>query len=280
MPPPLIPRSFPQALNIGTDICSVQRVNKILRGRQAQAFIRRVLRAEEIAQNRRLLSAVDRLQELELLINTATTTSERAVHQPPIAQQHARGEGERQSQSQSIPRMLPNPNSSIRALGNPAAAARTQGGKEEGAVLEPGTTTPASTGTRARARHASELPDAVLAVERCAQFLAGRFAAKEAVMKAHHSRRLTYHSICILKPPPRRDVPGSVPPIAVVLPEVGEGEEEESDGGLGRAEEVRISISHDGGFAVASCLARDEGGDGDYRMRCFAEAFRGGAVAG
>ncbi|EKD16044.1 uncharacterized protein L3040_003482 [Drepanopeziza brunnea f. sp. 'multigermtubi'] len=255
--PSFIPRPFSQALNIGTDICSVQRVNKILRSRQAQAFIRRVLRVEEIAQNRRLLSAVDRLQELELL-NT-TTAAERPVHPPPSAQ-HERGEGERQSQSTA--------NSSIWAQGNPAA--RTQGGKEN-ARLEPGTTPPST-----RPRHARDFPDAVRAVERCAQFLAGRFAAKEAAMKAHHSRRLTYHSICILKPPPRRDVPGSVPPIAVVLPE--EEREDESDGGLGRAEEVRISISHDGGFAVASCLARDEGGDGDHRMRCFAEAFsRGGS---
>lgn len=117
-----------------------------------------------------------------------------------------------------------------------------------------------------------------------------RFAAKEATMKAHHSRRLTYHSILILKPEPQPGVEGSVAPVAIVMDEserrtrsrlasgsgsglggdgvdgqagVGKGDEGGEgergiDGEEVRGKEVRISISHDGDYATAVCLAVDE----------------------
>ncbi|KAG4426928.1 hypothetical protein IFR05_017589, partial [Cadophora sp. M221] len=82
-----------------------------------------------------------------------------------------------------------------------------------------------------------EMGSADMALQKVARFLAGRFAAKEATMKAHHSRRLTYHSILILKPEQEEGagVRGSVAPVAIVLDEserrVGlRGEEEEGDG--------------------------------------------------
>ncbi|KAH9206012.1 hypothetical protein DL95DRAFT_316407 [Leptodontidium sp. 2 PMI_412] len=96
-----------------------------------------------------------------------------------------------------------------------------------------------------------EMGIADLALQKAAQFLAGRFAAKEATMKAHHSRRLTYHSILILKPEPQPGVEGSVAPVAIVMDEGIDGEEV-------RGKEVRISISHDGDYATAVCLAVDE----------------------
>lgn len=73
-----------------------------------------------------------------------------------------------------------------------------------------------------------------------------RFAAKEAAIKAHHCRRLTYQSIAIHRPPDTEE--GSKPPVAVILPENGEWEE---------GQEVKISISHDGNYATAVCLAFD-----------------------
>jgi hypothetical protein len=78
-----------------------------------------------------------------------------------------------------------------------------------------------------------------------------RFAAKEAVIKAHHNRRLTYHSIIIhlgsskqLEASDR--VQGSKAPYAVVISESGSWED---------GQEVKLSISHDGGYATAVCLA-------------------------
>jgi len=96
-----------------------------------------------------------------------------------------------------------------------------------------------------------EMRDADAEIFKAARFLAGRFAAKEATMKAHLSRRLTYHSILILRPERKKGETGSLAPVGIVLPESENGGEE---GG----KEVRISISHDGDFATAVCLAVDE----------------------
>jgi len=84
------------------------------------------------------------------------------------------------------------------------------------------------------------------------RFNAFRFAAKEAAMKAHHSRRLTYHDIVIRRPPDREE--GSRAPVAVILPERKSGEQGWEDG-----QECKISISHDGDYAMATCLAIEPG---------------------
>lgn len=76
-----------------------------------------------------------------------------------------------------------------------------------------------------------------------ATFMAGRFAAKEAIIKAHE-RRLYFHDILIRRPP--EDESGSKPPIAVVLSESKKWED---------GQEVRLSISHDTDYATAVCLA-------------------------
>jgi hypothetical protein len=78
-----------------------------------------------------------------------------------------------------------------------------------------------------------------------------RFAAKEAVIKAHHNRRLTYHSIAIHQPlskplNPLDSVQGSKAPYAVVISESGSWED---------GQEVKLSISHDGDYATAVCMA-------------------------
>lgn len=75
-----------------------------------------------------------------------------------------------------------------------------------------------------------------------------RFAAKEAIIKAHHSRRLTFHDITILSSTHTSESPdeGSRPPVAVVVSESGSWEE---------GQIVPLSISHDGDYAVATCMA-------------------------
>jgi phosphopantetheinyl transferase (holo-ACP synthase) len=84
-------------------------------------------------------------------------------------------------------------------------------------------------------------------LEGVAVFLAGRFAAKEAIIKAHE-RRLTFHDIVIRRPP--ADEKGTKAPRAIVLSKSGD----ERNGQV-----VKISISHDTEFATAVCLAvKDE----------------------
>ncbi|KAH0427840.1 holo-acyl-carrier-protein synthase [Colletotrichum camelliae] len=88
-----------------------------------------------------------------------------------------------------------------------------------------------------------------------ASFVAGRsppvscrFAAKEATIKAHIQRRLTFHDITILRKTlveGQANANGSGPPMAVIK---GEKEGE-------RAREAKITISHDGDYATAVCIA-------------------------
>lgn len=76
-----------------------------------------------------------------------------------------------------------------------------------------------------------------------------RFAAKEAAIKAHSHRRLTFHDIVIEKRAQAAGTSflGSGPPVARIK-------------GLTEADEdvsAMISISHDGDYATAVCLAHD-----------------------
>jgi phosphopantetheinyl transferase (holo-ACP synthase) len=71
-----------------------------------------------------------------------------------------------------------------------------------------------------------------------------RFAVKEAVIKAYETRRLTYHDIQILQQRRRNGM--SRKPITMVVPE---------DSDWDNAQLVPTSISHDGGFATAVCMA-------------------------
>jgi holo-[acyl-carrier protein] synthase len=78
----------------------------------------------------------------------------------------------------------------------------------------------------------------------CAAFIAGRFAAKEAAMKAHPHRRLTFHDVVIERRPVEGPTLGSGPPIARIRS--GEGEVEDTS--------ALVTISHDGDYATAVCI--------------------------
>ncbi|GKU03965.1 atp synthase f0 [Fusarium langsethiae] len=78
----------------------------------------------------------------------------------------------------------------------------------------------------------------------CAAFIAGRFAAKEAAMKAHPHRRLTFHDVVIERRPVEGPRLGSGPPIARIRS--GEGEVEDTS--------ALVTISHDGDYATAVCI--------------------------
>ncbi|KAI1845790.1 hypothetical protein JX265_000031 [Neoarthrinium moseri] len=101
------------------------------------------------------------------------------------------------------------------------------------------------------------------AMWKAAEFMAGRFAAKEAAIKAHHQLKITFQDIEIVSGTPARGFkdgaedspvqtePGvgegslsSGPPTAIVrLPTSSQGQS------------ALLSISHDGEYASAVCLA-------------------------
>ncbi|KAG9253191.1 uncharacterized protein F5Z01DRAFT_156113 [Emericellopsis atlantica] len=78
-----------------------------------------------------------------------------------------------------------------------------------------------------------------------ARFLASRFAAKEAAIKAHSHRKLTFHDISILKAQEGEERLGGRAPYARI--KAASGDEKDST--------ALISISHDGDYAVAVCVA-------------------------
>jgi holo-[acyl-carrier protein] synthase len=73
-----------------------------------------------------------------------------------------------------------------------------------------------------------------------------RFAAKEAAIKAHSHRRLTFHDVVIERRGRTEERLGSGPPVARIK---GESEDEDVS--------AMISISHDGDYATAVCMAHD-----------------------
>lgn len=97
----------------------------------------------------------------------------------------------------------------------------------------------------------TNLQQTELDLQKLAVFLAGRFAAKEAIMKAHHSRRLTYHDIVILAQPPNEH--GSRPPLGYVLDDK-------------EAREVKFSISHHKEYATATAIVSNSG-EGDRGLK-------------
>jgi phosphopantetheine--protein transferase-like protein len=112
---------------------------------------------------------------------------------------------------------------------------------------------------RAKSEGAGENGDGDYArwVERAAKFLAGRWAAKEAVVKACSWRRLMFDEVMVLKEDGGKRVYG------VILDEREVRKNDESDTMRQWHEEpagqvVQLSISHDGEYATAVCLAADK----------------------
>lgn len=81
-----------------------------------------------------------------------------------------------------------------------------------------------------------------------------RFAAKEAAIKAHPYRRLTFHDVMIERRRVEGERLGSGPPIARIRS--GEGQAEDTS--------ALVSISHDGDYATAVCLGH-EPNDGEIK---------------
>lgn len=105
-----------------------------------------------------------------------------------------------------------------------------------------------------------------------ARYLAGRWAAKEAIVKACSWRRLMFDEIQILKDEGGKRVYGVIldrPEVRRAVREEDWGRKEGETASKALTEEgvededisgqvVKISISHDGDYATAVCLAADE----------------------
>ncbi|SCO36454.1 related to phosphopantetheine protein transferase [Fusarium fujikuroi] len=107
-------------------------------------------------------------------------------------------------------------------------------------VLSRRATSKASESLQPHERIASKDPE----LWKCAAFIAGRFAVKEAAIKAHPHRHLTFHDIMIERRLVKGKVLGSGPPIARIRGAEGEAEDTTA----------MVSISHDGDYATAVCL--------------------------
>ncbi|KAE8451680.1 hypothetical protein EG329_003137 [Mollisiaceae sp. DMI_Dod_QoI] len=199
-----MPKPFPYPIAIATDICSVSRVRRLLGGKTGLAFIRRVLRPEERLENQERCD--DALQQWRTVEKMKGLLAWKGEMISP-------GKGDKEDADGDI-----RVNKESQKIDEHTMAhlkREIQGGEK----------------------------DAEESLKRVAEFMAGRFAAKEAIIKAH-KRRIYFHDIVIRRPP--EDKSGSTAPIAVVLPENGEWED---------GQEVKISISHDTDYATAVCLA-------------------------
>ncbi|KAJ6444353.1 holo-[acyl-carrier protein] synthase [Purpureocillium lavendulum] len=112
-----------------------------------------------------------------------------------------------------------------------------------------GTTKSSQTSARESAKHDAEVALRETPLWQSAAFLAGRFAAKEAAIKAHSHRRLTFHDVIIERRSGGAERLGSGPPVARIRAAASATAEEDVS--------AMISISHDGDYATAVCLAHD-----------------------
>lgn len=91
-----------------------------------------------------------------------------------------------------------------------------------------------------------------------------RFAAKEAAIKAYRTRRLTYRDVSILRYNP--SITRQPPPAASRAPTalIRNKEAESDEDSWLDAQEVPVSISHDGDFATAVCVASEQPVEDDW----------------
>ncbi|KAH8808974.1 hypothetical protein F5884DRAFT_389311 [Xylogone sp. PMI_703] len=240
--PPKPPLAFPLPLSIGTDICHIPRIHAILMGpnKHAKRFLQKTLTWDEYEESRKKLDGA--------LIEVARLYRRR---------EHIVRRGE------ELGFLAP------AAGGSGAGATGSESGSAYGLESESESRTE-DTGDNAIKRVGSgdilkELLRSVEEEERTvrkrvkpvANFLAGRFAAKEAAIKAHTTRRLTYQDIAIRK----QFAPSGLTraPLALIRNEATSWE-------VGPAQIVPLSISHDEEYATATCIAWEDSSNVDQDL--------------
>ncbi|KAI9795008.1 MAG: hypothetical protein M1816_000028 [Peltula sp. TS41687] len=105
------------------------------------------------------------------------------------------------------------------------------------------------------------------ALRELSQWLAGRFAAKEATKKAYASRQLSWREICVRTSSSGRPfviISSPAEPARSPVLERIEDERQEQETDI-ISQVARLSISHDGEYAMAMVMVADQppGSDGD-----------------
>ncbi|TLS28343.1 hypothetical protein PpBr36_00973 [Pyricularia pennisetigena] len=120
------------------------------------------------------------------------------------------------------------------------------------------TTTPGQAPSQAAAKGS----DVELGRRKAAEFMAGRFAAKEAVIKAHPHLRISFEDITIVSRQPDHhprgvgdaavvNASGGGPPVALIR---------HAEDGREVVQEALLSISHDADYSTAVCMGMTAGG--------------------
>jgi len=211
-----MPRPFPFPFSIGTDICSIDRIFTILtrnQSRHAHGFLKRLLNEKERIESKVRINPP--LQEWIEIARKRTVLEKKRVElgMTKMALEERKAEKNRNEGKQQRQRREKRvDHTDIMLLLDREIE------EEEIKVRE--------------------------SVQKMAGFVAGRFAAKEAAIKAYRSRKLTYHDITIQKQGLKQGMTQA--PIAVINAENGVWE----DGQI-----VPMTISHDGDYATAVCMA-------------------------
>ncbi|KAK4100253.1 hypothetical protein N658DRAFT_473482 [Parathielavia hyrcaniae] len=229
MPPPL---PFPYPIHVGTDICNVKRIMRLLRGQHCARFIRRVLTPKELTRAR---PSVHKILEI-----ASNRTAAKLAGTDPSADERMQA---------------------LRALRGDRRREGPHGVREQPAIAneddvrwDPETTAAGRDGF-------SDQNECTL-YKNASYFMAGRFAAKEAAFKAHPHRSLVFHDIVVLTWPENQQLTRPPPiehgrvlrnpavwnqnaPVVVIKAPSGSG---------GMDQLARVSISHDGDYSTATCI--------------------------
>ncbi|KAH6676778.1 hypothetical protein B0J14DRAFT_698784 [Halenospora varia] len=244
------PRPFPFPLNVGTDICRISRIARILTKSHdhARRFWEKVLSPHEAKRDRHIFEI---LYPPKPSRPPPPKTSWKSLELKSPSQLLA--EKDEGNEAESLSATTPEDAEPLFATASEDTESPPATTLEE-VDLEPPTEK-----VECQKRPVLDNAEYESRLRSVSMFLAGRFAAKEAVMKAHHYRRLTWHDIEIEKSGRLQSNPGyTQPPFAIVF------------GGPGRipdaAQAVPVSISHDGDYATASAVAMAHE-NGSYMVR-------------
>ncbi|KAH8679049.1 hypothetical protein BGZ60DRAFT_402425 [Tricladium varicosporioides] len=233
------PRPFPFPINVGTDVCRVSRIARILTKSHdhARRFWERVLSPHEAKRDRHIF---EMLYPPKLTRPPPPKTPWKNLELKSSSQLLA--EKDEGNEIESLSATTPENTESMFATPSEETESSPTTTNAEGSLEPP------MEKIECEKRPVLDNVEYENKLRSVSMFLAGRFAAKEAVMKAHHYRRLTWHDIEIEKSGRLQSNPGyTQPPYAIVFSGPGRI--------MDAAQAIPVSISHDGDYATASAIA-------------------------
>lgn len=209
-------RKFPFALNLGTDICNVIRIRRILESTRGARFVQRILNDEERGHPKIRC----------ILNNGASLNMSQSLSSIGQTVKHHTGGVEGHEKTLSPSKPAPN-------LDELQLAATFMAGRyDQSSSFQ---------------QHLTLFTLSARELGQSTNIGVTRFAAKEAVIKAHPQRNLTWHGITISQQTSTHtDRKGA--PAAIIK-------------GTNEDYEALISISHDGDYATAVCLGAQRAGE-------------------